>query len=807
MCQNQAGYKPGKPSLAELKGLSSAVDQTMTPATKSHTLTSPQENITLLLPTWVNGSSVDMVIDSGSTITVVSSRIFDKIYPLDKPTIEPTNETIVVADGRYIPVKGRAIVTLGFGPLEFSHSVLIADLQADGLLGNDFLKPHGCNIDHRHECVRIEQVSIYYREVGDTLMMTCRVEVAQTVTIAPGEQAILPANVIKRGKHCPQGLIQASDRFVEKTGLMIGKSLVTNSGNNVPMRVLNLTDETKTIYKGTHAGLYHPVREVVNDPELPTHRVATVKGPFTDRGNCTLPDHLEQLLNRSIEHLSPAQLTIMKCMLFEYQDIFAKDDNDLGCTDQALHTIDTGDSRPIKQAPRRLPIHQKREVEAHVTDMLERGIIEKSHSPWASAVVLVKKKDGSTRYCVDYRKVNEVTKKDAYPLPRIEESLDALSGSNWFSTLDLCSGYWQVQVDPKDRPKTAFTTSCGLFQFTVMPFGLCNAPSTFERLMEMVLHGLHWDTCLIYLDDLIIHATSFEEEVSRLRSVFDRLRSAGLKLKGKKCNLFQKEVVYLGHLVSEHGVHTYPQKIEAVEKWPTPKCARDVRSFVGLCSYYRKFNKGFAQIARPLHKLTELGQKFHWNEACDEAFHTLKKSLISAPILAYPQETGLYVLDTDACDTGIGGVLSQVHNGVECVIAYASRSLSKCERRYCVTRKELLAIVHFVKYFKHYLYGCKFLVRTDHGALRWLFNFKSPEGQVAGWIQLLSTYDFEIEHRPGKQHGNADALSRSPCHQCGHGVDSDNSDLLYSEDYKQKAKEIVHGEYKPKKERYTAFVL
>ena len=266
----------------------------------------------------------------------------------------------------------------------------------------------------------------------------------------------------------------------------------------------------------------------------------------------------------------------------------------------------------------------------------------------------------------------------------------------WFSTLDLCSGYWQVEVEPKDRPKTAFTTSCGLFQFTVMPFGLCNAPSTFERLMEMALKGLHWDTCLVYLDDLIIHATGFDDELSRLRNVFDRLRAAGLKLKGKKCDLFKKEVLYLGHVVSETGVHTDPSKIESVEKWPTPKFVNDVRSYLGLTSYYRKFIKGYAEIARPLHKLTELGVTFKWTEKCKEAFVTLKLALTSAPILAYPNVSLPFILDTDICDSDVGGVFSQVQDGNERVIAFASRAMSKSERRYCVTRKELLAIVHFV---------------------------------------------------------------------------------------------------------------
>ena len=287
---------------------------------------------------------------------------------------------------------------------------------------------------------------------------------------------------------------------------------------------------------------------------------------------------------------------------------------------------------------------------------------------------------------MDYRKLNSATVKDSYPLPRIDDSIDALSGSCWFSTLDLASGYWQVEVEERDRPKTAFTTGSGLYQFTVMPFGLCNAPATFERLMERVLSGLPWEVCLLYLDDIIVHAKTFKAELERLRWVFARLREAGLKLSPKKCHLFKKRVVFLGHVVSEEGVSTDPEKIKAVCEWPTPTSASTLRSFLGLCSYYRRFVRGFANIAAPLHRLTEKDKAFVWTHECDVAFHRLKQVMSQAPVLAYPTSEGAFVLDTDASNTGIGAVLSQKQGGEERVIAYFSRSLTKSERQYCVTR-------------------------------------------------------------------------------------------------------------------------
>ena len=300
-----------------------------------------------------------------------------------------------------------------------------------------------------------------------------------------------------------------------------------------------------------------------------------------------------------------------------------------------------------------------------------------------------------------------------------------------------------------------------------MPFGLCNAPATFERLMNRVMSGLQWETLLVYLDDVIVFGGSIPEEITRLRQVFQRLREAGLKLKPKKCNLFKTSVSYLGHVVSNEGVATEKDKTEAISEWPTPKTVKEVRSFLGLASYYRRFVEGFAQNSKPLHQLTEKGRRFEWNDECQYAFDTLKQRLTSPPLLAYPRPTEDYILDTDASNDGIGAVLSQIQDGQERVVAYASKVLSKAERNYCVTRRELLAVVVFLKHFRQYLYGRHVLVRTDHGALRWLINFRNPEGQLARWLEVISTYDVEIKHRAGRIHSNADALSRKPCRQCG----------------------------------------
>ena len=480
-----------------------------------------------------------------------------------------------------------------------------------------------------------------------------------------------------------------------------------------------------------------------------------------------VPSHLKDLYAETTTQIDEKHHTEIAQLLQDYGDVFSTGDDDIGRTHMISHSIHTSCSAPIRQGPRRPPMGLKDEIDKQVQDMLERGIITPSSSPWSSPVVLVNKKDGSKRFCVDYRLLNKNTVKDSYPLPRIDESIDALDGAKYFCTLDLASGYWQVPLDEDAKPKSAFVVPGGLYQFEVMPFGLCNAPSTFERLMETVLTGLHWKILLIYLDDIIIFGASVEEVVDRLKIVLERLRSANLKLKPKKCHLFQKEVLYLGHVVSEAGVSTDPAKIDTIKTWPKPTNVTDVRSFLGLASYYRRYIKGFAHTARPLHALTQKGKEFIWSEECENAFEVLKGKLMASPILAYPRVGISFVMDTDASQYAIGAVLSQEQDGQERVVAYGSRTLSKPEQNYCVTRRELLAIIHFLKHFRHYLYGQEVQVRTDHGALTWLMKFKNPEGQLARWLEVISQYRLTLVHRPGRVHMNADGLSRRPCSQCG----------------------------------------
>ena len=514
-----------------------------------------------------------------------------------------------------------------------------------------------------------------------------------------------------------------------------------------------MQEEPVRLPKNTHVGLYSPAMII---PER------KVRQSNDDPGGKV---EFEEVFGSELQELTEQDKQEFYRLVRKYQAQFLFNKKDFGRTGLVQHEIHTGDHTPIKQQPCREPLGMKDVIKQEIEKMKNADVIEPSNSPWASPVVLVKKKDGSVRFCVDYRKLNAVTEKDAYPLPRIDDNLDSLQGARWFSTLDLASGYWQVEMSEKDKAKTAFCTKYGLYQFKVMPFGLCNAPGTFERLMETVLRGMQWERAVLYLDDIIIFSKDISQHLERLEEVLQRLKNANLTLKPSKCHFFKKQVEFLGHIVSEEGVKTDPMKIKAVQEWPIPRRVKDVRSFLGLPGYYRRFIKDYGSIVKPLHELTERTTPFVWSEERERAFQQLKDALTSTPILGYPsaEDGDEFILDTDASNCHIGAALSQWQRGTEKVIAYGSKVLSKQERNYCVTPRELLAVVHFVVQFRHYLLGRKFKLRTDHGALIWLFNFKQPEGQVARWLEQVSEFHFDIIHRPGILHSNSGGMSRRPC--------------------------------------------
>jgi hypothetical protein len=448
-------------------------------------------------------------------------------------------------------------------------------------------------------------------------------------------------------------------------------------------------------------------------------------------------------------------------VLSRHASIFSK--SQIGKAEGTFHTIELNNQSPLKQQPRRLSLTQRKEMEAELAVMLSQGVIRESASPWATPIVLVKKKDGSTRFCIDYRQLNSRTKADAHPIPYQQDILDGLSGSKMFCTLDLKSGFWQVPMAKDDIEKTAFVVPGGHYEFLRMPFGLRNATATFQRLMERTLKGLIGKGVDVFVDDVVVHAPSFEILLTRLDATLQCLKDAGLTANIKKCKLFQNEVQLLGHIVSADGFRPVQAKCEAIQKWPIPTSKRKLREFLGTASYYRKFIKEFSQIAAPLSKLTSVKERWQWSSIQSNAFNTLKEKLTQPPVLTYFTPGYPVIVDTDASATAVGAVLSQVYPEGEKVIAYHSKCLSTTERNYCVTRRELLAILEALRVWRHYLHGVKFVVRTDHSSLTWLQSFKEPEGQLARWLERLSFFDIDLQYRRGAASTNADGLSRRPC--------------------------------------------
>ena len=680
------------------------------------------------------------LVDTGATRSIIRPDYFRKIAKSRRPTLQAMERPVRLADGRQAQVEGQVELEVSIpGLATFCQPFIVMQVSEAVILGMDLLVKQGVVVNVVDKVlVTPDKVVGCVSEAG--LPSARRVVLASDLELPPWSETIIGATLVgRRPEEVPEALLVSGRPRLGELGIIVARSVCEAGRSEVAIRLLNASQEVQRLHSGTTVADVEEVevlgsaQKVVDDPV----------GSSSSKGAKTgsLPSHLVDLFERAAERLGPSERLQLRELLCEFQDIFAKSKEDLGRTRLVHHHIDTGSALPIKQRARRLPLHQQQAEHDEVERMLKAGIIEESSSPWASPIVLVNKKGGrGVRFCVDFRKVNAVTRGDSYPLPNTHDCLDSLRGSSWFSTVDLCSGYWQLPLAPADREKTAFYSGQALWQFTVMPFGLKNAPGTFERLMDQVLRGLRLDVCLVYLDDVIVKGRTFEEHLNNLKEVLARFRQAGLKLSPEKCHMMRDQVAFLGHIVTPEGVTTDPDKTKAVQTWPVPTDLKTLRAFVGFCSYFRRFIRNFAAIAKPLHHLTEKGVEFLWSHDCQVAFDSLKQSLVQAPMLEYPDPNLPFILDTDASATGVGAVLSQCVEGVERVVAYYSRVLSKPERNYCVTRRELLAVVESVKHFHHYLYGSQFTVRSDHGSLRWLMGFKNLEGQLGRWLETLGTY-------------------------------------------------------------------
>ncbi|GJS92972.1 putative reverse transcriptase domain-containing protein [Tanacetum coccineum] len=441
----------------------------------------------------------------------------------------------------------------------------------------------------------------------------------------------------------------------------------------------------------------------------------------------------------------------------EFPEVFPEDLPGIPPTRQVEFRIDlVPGAAPVARAPYRLAPSEMKELAEQLQELTDKGFIRPSSSPWGAPVLFVKKKDGSFRMCIDYRELNKLTVKNRYPLPRIDDLFDQLQGSSIYSKIDLRSGYHQLRVREEDILKTAFRTRYGHYEFQVMPFGLTNAPAVFMDLMNRVCKPYLDKFVIVFIDDILIYSKSKKEHEGHLRQILKLLKKEELYAKFSKCEFWIPRVQFLGHVIDCQGIHVDPAKIESIKDWASPKTPTEIRQFLGLAGYYRRFIEGFSKIAKTMTKLTQKGVKFDWSDKQETAFQLLKQKLCSAPILALPEGSEDFIAYCDASKKGLGAVLMQR----EKVISYASRQLKIHEKNYTTHDLELGAVVFALKMWRHYLYGTKCTVFTDHKSLQHILDQKDLNMRQRRWLELLSDYDCEIRYHPGKANVVADALSR-----------------------------------------------
>uniref|UniRef100_A0A3Q1EKL9 Gypsy retrotransposon integrase-like protein 1 n=1 Tax=Acanthochromis polyacanthus TaxID=80966 RepID=A0A3Q1EKL9_9TELE len=745
----------------------------------------------------IAGEEFSCLMDTGSQVTTIPVSFYNQHFT-DQP-VKSLGELLQVegAAGQAVPYLGYVEMVVTF-PSEFlgadfdvaTLALVVPDVRAyqvPVLIGMNTLEPlyrqymgsEFSNVPpaaHGYKAVlKLLQIRHQQQQVGNDGVV--RLASKSPVVIPAGHTTVVDGSMHNTITAPGQRVLVEHPASPLPGGLLVKSSLImlpSQSHKKIPVILSNESDQDVTIPP------LSTIAELSMSPQILSHSVSTAK---------SLNPHALKL-DFGDSPIPPEWKASITTKLNQIPDVFSLSDMDFGRTDKVKHHIKLNDETPFKHRAR--PIHPQ-DIEAvrqHLRDLLEAGVIRESESPFSSPIVVVRKKNGDIRLCIDYRKLNMQTVKDAYPLPNLEESLSALSGSKWFSVLDLKSGYYQIEMNESDKEKTAFVTPVGFWEFNRMPQGVTNAPSTFQRLMEKSMGDLHLKEVLVYLDDLIVFSDSLEEHEQRLLRVLNRLKEYGLKLSPEKCKFFQTSVKYLGHIVSERGVETDPDKIHALKSWPVPRNLKELKSFLGFAGYYRRFIKGYSAIARPLNELTrgyvptsrsrkpsnlvqfhDTKQPFgeRWSTECQIAFETLIEKLTSSPVLGFADPKLQYILHTDASTTGLGAALYQEQEGQLRVIAYASRGLSASESRYPAHKLEFLALKWSVcEKFHDYLYGAHFVVVTDNNPLTYLLTSAKLDAASHRWLAALSTYTFKLQYRAGKQNLDADALSRRPY---SHSVD------------------------------------
>lgn len=648
------------------------------------------------------------LIDTGATISCISQTAADR---MGVRRLDVENKCLKAVNGNRLKIVGKCKVIFALDECLFKQEfMIISDLNCNIILGQDFLVGNKMCVDFCNNCISFSKGKIHFvhHKVGK-------------------QRQSEPAFVAKQN---PEKRIKQSNSELKKGN--------TDGSANVSSRPAVDTIVFQELGKSDY----------IYFSKLPD------SGEFS----------LQAEENRFIinEELILEEKRSLLTLLEQNADRFAFSNEQLGRSTVVQVDIKTSDEEPVRCHPYRTSPVQREVIDEQVREMLKLGVIRESTSPYAAPVVLVKKPDDSWRFCIDYRKLNKKIRRDNYPIPRIDDIIDNLTGAQYFAELDLNAGYWQTEIT-NGKHKTAFVTSTGLYEFNVVPFGLATSQAVFQRMMDKVLGDLKYKGVMVYVDNVIVFGKTFEEFMNILNDVFRRFREANLTFKPSKCKFGLKKIEVLGYMISGVEIRPSENKIKAMRDVRAPTSAKEVKQVLGLFSYYRKFIPDLARITLPLTKLLKKGVKFHWNSEHQDALDYIKRLMCSEPILSYfstdkALSTRLYV---DASNEAIGAVLMQGRMTM-CPIAYASRKLSEAEKKYSTTEKECLSLVWALRYFRHYLWGLHFQVVTDHRALCWLQSKRDMYGRLARWALAIQEWDFDIVHCTGKSNVVADFLSRNP---------------------------------------------
>ena len=697
-------------------------------------------------------------MDTGSQVTTISASLANR----SSSVIKPLNSlvTIKTAGGNILPYLGYAEISLNLAPgvgFPIDSLVLViddenCDPQYEVVIGTNVLK-----IAHTL-LPELKSVSQPVRQAVSLLAMNatgCKIGTVKVTNslVLPAKSKVVVHGTTVTNSNLPKmnAVTEASVEHQLPGGILVSQCLVSvgNGSRDVGVELVNVSSRERHLQCGSILCDLH-MAEVETSTNTPADESSA-----------------EEWLSKFQWPDDPVQAEAIRSLVIQYRDVFSTHSLDYGQTNLVEHRIDLNDenSQPIKIRHRRIPPSMIEEVREYLDELIAAKQIQPSKSPWSFPLVLVRKKDGSLRFVIDYRRLNILCKRDSFSLPRLDETMDALIGAQYFSKLDLKSGYYQIPMNESHKERTAFSAGpLGFYEWNSMPMGTVNATSTFQRLMQQCLGNMHLKECVVFLDDILVYASTFEEHLKRLHNVFQRLRDCGLKLKPSKCEFLKSHCNYLGHVVSAEGISTDPNKIDKVKNWKTPVNAKELSSFLGFASFYRRFVDKFSNVAKPLQDALKSADKkgnITWTEDTEAAFKLLKQKLTMAPILAYADYTLPFILHVDASGTGLGAVLYQEQQGKQRVIAYASRGLNAAEKNYPAHKREFLALKWaIVDKFHDYLYMSKCQVFSDSNPLTYILTTAKLDATGHRWLAYLSSYDFSIHYKPGATHKDADALSR-----------------------------------------------